>query len=43
MDSFDDYLKRHPDYDPAQAELMRDTYEEVNEELYRFIMNAIVG
>ncbi|MDR3225145.1 MAG: DUF1441 family protein [Clostridiales Family XIII bacterium] len=43
LDSFEDYLERHPGFDAGQAALLKDIYEELDEDVYKFIMNAIVG
>ncbi|MDR0518934.1 MAG: hypothetical protein LBG82_02600 [Clostridiales Family XIII bacterium] len=43
LGDFDEYMQRHEGISPEQAKLMKDSYEELNDELYRFVMNAIVG
>jgi hypothetical protein len=43
IENYDGYLARREDIAEAQAALLKDTYEDIDDELYRFIMNAIVG
>ncbi|MDR2486534.1 MAG: hypothetical protein LBD12_01075 [Clostridiales Family XIII bacterium] len=42
LKGFDEYLKVHPDFDAEAAEKFRPVTEELDEELFRFIMSYIV-